>query len=61
MRIDEKWIRAHLPEELADEPIRDLFGSEYLDGLTVMQEGERGGPEEPRPGSVIGWVEEENR
>ena len=42
MRLDEKWIRAHLPEELADQPI-DCFAEEYLDGLTVMQEGERGG------------------
>lgn len=41
MRIDEKWIRAHLPQELFDQPI-DFFKREYLDGLTVMQEGERG-------------------
>ena len=44
MKPDEQWIRAHLPKELADEPI-DFFGAEYLDGLTVMQEGERGGPD----------------
>lgn len=42
MKIYESWIRAHLPKELADEPI-DFFDCEYLDGLTVMQEGERGG------------------
>ncbi len=42
MRPDEKWIRAHLPKELADRPI-DCFSAEYLDGLTVMREGERGG------------------
>ncbi len=42
MELDEKWIRAHLPKELADQPI-DFFSCEYLDGLTVMQEGERGG------------------
>ena len=42
MKIYESWIREHLPKELANEPI-DFFGSEYLDGLTVMQEGERGG------------------
>ena len=42
MRLDEEWIKAHLPEELADQPI-DFFHSDYLDGLTVMQEGERGG------------------
>ncbi|MBP5312437.1 MAG: hypothetical protein J6112_06365 [Clostridia bacterium] len=42
MRIDEKWIRDHLPKELSEQPI-DCFYGEYLDGLTVMQEGERGG------------------
>ena len=42
MQIDEKWIRAHLPEECSDEPI-DFFSGYYLDGLTVMAEGERGG------------------
>ena len=42
MRLDEKWIRNHLPRELAKQPI-DCFSGEYLDGLTVMQEGERGG------------------
>jgi|GEM_PF-331557 len=44
MELDEKWIRAHLPESCADQPI-DCFSGEYLDGLTVMQEGERGGPD----------------
>ncbi len=44
MKIYEDWIRARLPEELADQPI-DCFSGEYLDGLTVMQEGERGGPD----------------
>ena len=39
MRIDEKWIRQHLPEELSDQPI-DCFSASYLDGLTVMHEGE---------------------
>ena len=42
MRLDEKWIRERLPEELRNEPI-DFFSCDYLDGLTVMQEGERGG------------------
>ena len=42
MRLDEKWIRAHLPTELSAQPI-DFFSEEYLDGLTVMQLGERGG------------------
>ena len=51
---DEKWVRAHLPEDLANQPI-DCFAEEYLDGLTVMHKGERGGDgiEEPRPGSII--------
>ena len=44
MRIDKDWIRAHLPEDCADEPI-DVFSGYYLDGLTVMSEGERGGPD----------------
>ena len=42
MRLDEKWIRERLPEEIRNEPI-DFFSCDYLDGLTVMQEGERGG------------------
>ncbi len=42
MRIYESWIRAHLPKELAMEPI-DCLSEEYLDGLTVMARGERGG------------------
>ena len=41
---NEKWLRAHLPKELADEPI-DYFSGEYLVGLTVMGKGERGGPD----------------
>ena len=44
MRLDEKWIRAHLPKDCADEPI-DVFPGYYLDGSTVMAEGERGGPD----------------
>ncbi len=42
MKLDEAWIRAHLPESCAGQPI-DCFSGEYLDGLTVMQAGERGG------------------
>ena len=42
MRLDEKWIRSHLPPDCADEPL-DVFSGYYLDGLTVMSEGERGG------------------
>ena len=44
MELDEKWIRAHLPEEFRNEPL-DYFAEEYLDGLTVMGQGERGGPD----------------
>ena len=44
MRIDEKWIRARLPEEPADEKI-DCFQGMYLNGLTVMHGDERGGEE----------------
>ncbi len=42
MRIDEAWMRSHLPEDCAEEPL-DVFSGYYLDGLTVMSEGERGG------------------
>lgn len=42
MRLDEKWIREHLPKDCADENI-DVFSGYYLDGLTVMSQGERGG------------------
>ncbi len=42
VELYEDWIRARLPKELADRPI-DCFSGEYLDGLTVMSEGERGG------------------
>ena len=44
MKLDEKWIRAHLPEDCRDEPI-DRFSGLYLDGLTVMSRGERGDPD----------------
>ena len=44
MKLDEKWIRAHLPEDCRDEPI-DWFSGFYLDGLTIMSEGERGEPD----------------
>ena len=42
MDLDEKWIRAHLPVELKHESL-DHFADEYLDGLTVMANGERVG------------------
>ena len=42
MRPDEKWIRAHIPKNVANQPI-DCFAGAYLDGMTVMHEGERGG------------------
>ena len=44
MRIYEDWIRAHLPKDLPDQEI-DCFAGYYLDGLNVMAEGERGGPD----------------
>lgn len=34
MKLDEKWIRAHLPEDCRDEPI-NWFSGLYLDGLTM--------------------------
>lgn len=43
MKIDEAWIRARLPEGYGDAPL-DFFGGYFLEGLTVMAEGERGGP-----------------
>ena len=44
MKIYEDWIRAHLPPEVRGEAL-DVFGGFYLDGLTVLSEGERGGPD----------------
>lgn len=40
----EDWIRAHLPKGYENVPI-DCFRECYLDGLTIMQFGERGGPD----------------
>ena len=44
MKLDERWIREHLPEDFGNEPI-DCFSGLYLDGLKVMSEGERGNPD----------------
>ena len=44
MKLDEKWIRAHLPEEIREEDI-ELFSGLYLDGLKVMSRGKRGDPD----------------
>ena len=44
MKLDEKWIREHLPEDCKDEPL-DWFSGLYLDGLKVMSTGERGDPD----------------
>lgn len=44
MKLDEKWIRAHLPEDVRDEDL-DHFSGLYLDGLKVMSYGERGEPD----------------
>ena len=38
MKLDEEWIRAHLPEDVRNEDI-DLFSGLYLDGLKVMSVG----------------------
>lgn len=47
MKLDEKWIRAHLPEDCRKEPIQHFSGL-YLDGLRVMSKGERGEPDKIR-------------
>ena len=47
MKLDEKWIRDHLPEDIRDENI-DIFSGMYLDGLKVMSLGERGDPDKVR-------------
>lgn len=44
MNVDWSWIRAHLPKELADRAIGN-FNDYYLDGLKIVSEGERGGPD----------------
>ena len=44
MKLDEPWLRSHLPEDCRNESL-DWFSGEYLDGLTVMAMGERGGPD----------------
>lgn len=44
MKLDEEWIRAHLPEDVRNEDI-ELFSGLYLDGLKVMSVGERGDPD----------------
>ena len=51
MRIDKDWIRAHLPEDCADEPI-DVFSGYYVDGLKEHDDHSNI-IEEPRPGSII--------
>lgn len=45
MKLDEKWIREHLPEDCREESL-DVFSGMYLDGLKVMSYGERGNPDE---------------
>ena len=44
MKLDKEWLYAHLPEDCLGEPL-DVFSGYYLDGLTVMSEGERGAPD----------------
>lgn len=41
---DKEWIRSHLPEDIADQPV-DFFTGMYLEGLTVKHCGERGEPD----------------
>ncbi len=41
MKLDEKWIRAHLPKDIRHEDI-NRFSGLYLDGNKVMSYGERG-------------------
>lgn len=36
---DKEWIRSHLPEDIADQPV-DFFTGMYLEGLTVKHFGE---------------------
>ena len=45
MKVYEEFIRSHLPKELADRPL-DMFDYYFMDGLNVMTEGERGGPDQ---------------
>ena len=45
MILDEQWMRSRLLEEFRNESL-DCFAEEYLDGLTVMARGERGGPDQ---------------
>ena len=44
MKVYEEFIRSHLPKELADRPL-DMFDNYFMDGLNVMTESERGGPD----------------
>ncbi|MBQ1907635.1 MAG: hypothetical protein II173_05620 [Firmicutes bacterium] len=44
MKIDERWIRERLPEDCRGASL-DVFRGYYTDGLRVMAEGERGGPD----------------
>ncbi len=44
MKINEKWMREHLPEDCRNDPL-DWFPGLFLDGLKVMTPGERGVPE----------------
>ena len=47
VRLHEKWIREHLPDDCKDEPI-NWFSGLYINGLKVMSEGERGNPDKIR-------------
>ena len=45
MKIDETWIRAHLPEDCREDELPSFSGL-YLKGLKVMSYGERGNPDQ---------------
>lgn len=45
MKLDENWIREHLPKDCREEEL-DVFSGMYPDGLKVMSYGERGDPDE---------------
>ena len=47
MKINEAWIRAHLPMAYAVRPLPHVFDGCYRDGWKVMLRGERGGPDRP--------------
>ncbi len=43
LKVNKKWIREHLPEDITDEDIDDLldFRNYYVDGLKILCNGDR--------------------